>query len=667
MTQRLNPLSKPRTGFWLLPIFIVATLVSAWRFLPWTTPLLFGSDDLLLYLAFIDGDCATRASEIFTATCQERFRPIASGSILALMHVFGEQKSLFFDVNFAIQGAIATLSFLIAFHLSRRSWLAALAIAGAVALSRFAVWNVVQVIGPVESLPLLLTLGTVYSVVRADECQQHTWRWGLLALLCTLIAIFAHERFTVVPVWLGLAFLSSNQVRQLPVWRIAVLIGGCVALPLFYIAYKTFALHSDFLIGTANTHLKLDFPLILQHAYEGVSSIFGFNRGASYLLGENVTPGWNAPFVLAAAFLLLFLATTLYALRCVLAPASSLRAKMEVVRWPALLLILAAFLLTPALLTIRLEIRWLYASFILVLLVCAWAVSAVSRNTRRRVAVAVVLLCITSVALDTTIMRSFGGLFFVYSGRFAELVKRDIVDKHPEQKGGIALLTEFGECNFTLLSGAFFRVYGNGTRAVHCYSSVDAFTNAKLPADVHLYVERNKQLVDVTAALSQVGTQTSDELPSYNFIKAFEYGHISDTAHVDTPTGKGALVMPWNTAIGPRTTLTVISGFSYRYEGVTVPQGAQLRFSVGQVYPSPQSARAIVRLSSGNGEPVAIFSRDLVPPKAGGDIHFTFVSVPLMAYAGQQLSVSFSVESPGGNSSGHWVAFIDPRIVEIKK
>ena len=666
MTHRLDFLSKQRTGFWMLPIFIVATLAAIWRFLPWASSTLFG-DDLFLYLSFVDGNCATRMPAIFTATCVDRFRPIASGFILALMHVFGAQKSLFIDVNLVLQGAIVTLVFLIAFHLSRRSWLAALAIAGAVALSRYAVWNLVQVIGPVESLPLLLTLGAVYSVIRAEETLEHTWRWGVLALLCTLIAIFAHERFTVVPVWLGLAFLSSNQVRQLPTRRIAVLLGGCMAAPLFYIAYKTFALDSDFLIGTAHTHLKLDFPLIIQHAYEGVSSIFGFNHGPSFLLGENVTPGWNTPFVLASAFLLLFLSTTLYALRSVLAPASSLRAKLEAVRWPALLLILAAFLLTPALLTIRLEIRWLYASFIMVLLVCAWAVSAVSRNTRRRVAVAVVLLCVTSVALDTVIMRSFGDLFFVYSGRFADLVKRDIVDKHPDQSGGVALLAEQGECRFTLLSGTFFRAYGHGRRKVYCFDSVDAAAQAKLPGDTRLYMEKSKQLIDVTNALSRMVAQSAEESAGFSFIKAFASGHISDASRVDTPTGKGALVMPWQTDIGARSSLTVISGFSYRYDEVPVPAAAQLRFEVGQVYPSLQSARAIVRIRRDQGDPVVVYSRDLDPPKAHEDIPFQTVSIALTDYAGQNVSFSFGVESPGGDATGHWVAFIDPRIVAVKK
>ena len=650
----------------MLPIFLVASVTAIWRFLPWASSTFFG-DDLILYVAYLDESCATRASEILTATCADRFRPVASGFIVALMHVFGGQKSLFIGVNILLQGAVATLTFMIAFHLSHRSWLAALAIASAVALSRFAVYDVVQVIGPVESLPLLATLGVVYSVIRAEQSQQHVGRWGGLALLCALVAIFAHERFTVVPVWLGLAFLVCAKIRQLPVRRLALLIGGCVALPLFYIAYKTLALHTDFLLGTANTHLKLDFPLLAQQACDGVSSIFGFNHGPSYLLGESVTRGRNVPFALASAFLLLFLATTLYALRTILAPPSSVRAKIEALRWPALLLILAAFLLIPALLTIRLEIRWLYASFIMVLLVCAWAVSAVSSNARRRVAVAVVLLCATSVMLDTAIMRSFGELFFVYAGRFAELVKRDIVDRHPEQKGGVALLAEQGECGFTLLSGAFFRVYGHGKRKVYCFDSVDAAAQAKLPDDTRLYMEKSKQLIDVTDALSRMVAQSAEESAEFNFIKAFASGHISDASRVDTPTGKGALVMPWQTDIGARSSLTVISGFSYGYDKVPVPPDAQLRFAVGQVYPSSQSARAVVRIDRGAGDPLVVYSHDLDPPKLGKDIPFEVVSIPLATYAGEAISVSFSVESPGGNPNGHWVAFANPRIVTVSE
>lgn len=666
MSHHPNPLIKYRAGLWLLPIFLIAMIASAWRFLPWASPLFFG-DDLTIYLSFLDGNCATRASEIFTATCQDRFRPIASGTVLALMNVFGVQKFIYLAANIALQGLIATVAFLIAFRLSRQSWLVSLAIAAAVGVSRFAVWNVTQVIGPVESIPLLLTLGAVYSVIRAEQSQQHTWRWCQLALLLIFFAIFSHERFTVVPVWLGLSFLSSKKVRRLPAWRVALLLSACIALPLFYVAYKTYVLDSYFLIGTGGTHLGIDIALIAQHVHEAFSSIFGFNHGPSYLIGENVTLGWNSPFVLASLFALLFLATTLYAARSALPQTFSLQAGMESLRWPLLLLILAAFLVTPALLTIRLEIRWMYASFVMIMLIGAWAVSVVPNNVRKRFIAIIMMFCATSIALDTAIMRSFGELFFVYSAKFAELVQRDIVHKHPERKGGIALLAEDGHCNFTLLNGAFFRVYGEGQRPVYCFSTLDAAAAAKLPADTYLYREKNNQLVDLTMALSQRMARSAEELPSFNFLNAFASGHISDASRVDTPTGKGALVLPWEAGAGSRESLTVISGFSYRYDDVPVASNAQLRFAAGLVYPSPQSARAIVQLSRGDGKPVVLYSRDLGPPKPGEDPHFESVSVPLADYAGQHVSISFSVESPGGDSSGHWVAFVDPRIVEISK
>lgn len=666
MTHLRRTLLKQHPSLWVLPIFLAATIAAIWRFLPWTTSVLFG-DDLSLYLPFLDGSCATRASQMLVATCGDRFRPVASGFIVALMHAFGPQKSLFIDVNFALQGAIATMAFLVAFHLSRRSWLTALGIAGAVALSRFAVWNVNEVIGPVESLPLLLTLGAVYSVIRAEQSQERVGRWGMLAMLCAFLALFAHERFTVVPVWLALAFLSSKQVRQLPVWRIALLVGGCVAMPVFYIVYKKFGLDSYFLIGTGNTHLKLDFPLIAQHAYQGVSSIFGFNHGPSYLLGKNVVPGWNLPFLFASGFLLLFLTIALYTLRRVLAATPSFRAKIESLRWPVLLLILAAVLLIPALLTIHVEIRWLYASFIMVLLACACAVSVASHDARRRIAIVVVVLCATSVALDTTIMRSFNDLFFIASGQYADLVKRDIIDKHPEQKSDIALLAAQEHCTFTLLGGGFFRVYGNGPRKVYCFSSLAAASQAKLPTGTPFYIKKDNQLVDVTNAVSQMVVQASEESTSFSFIDNFPSGHINDTSQVATPTGKGALVLPWQTDTGGISSLTVISGFSYGYDKVPVPPDAQLRFAVGQVYPSSQSARAVVRIDRGAGDPLVVYSHDLDPPKLGKDIPFEVVSIPLATYAGEAISVSFSVESPGGNPNGHWVAFANPRIVTVSE
>ncbi len=476
------------------------------------------------------------------------------------------------------------------------------------AVSRFAIFDVTQLIGPVESVPLLLTLAAVYSVLRAEQQPEHTWRWCWTAIAFGLFATFAHERFMVVAVWLGISILLTSKLSLLSRKRTLTLLAACAAIPLFYITYKQLFLQTYFLIGTSDTHLKLDVPVIIEHARETLASIFGFNQGPDYLVGQSVTIGWNYSFVLAILFTFIFAALTFLG---VLATQSVEQQHPSPIwlrlRWLALLLILAAFLVAPALLTIRFEQRWLYASFVLVLLVASWAVGAGTGKLRVGVSILAVLLCMTSVTLDTLLMKQFGRLFFVSSPRFAELVKRDVVDKHPLETKDIAFLADTGQCNWTLLKGGFFRIYGGASRRVYCFASLDAAADAKLPTGTHIYAESSRhQLVDMSNELSQVVARRAEAFTTFSFLKAFANGHINDTSKVDTPTGQGVLVMPWNTLSGARTAMTVISGFSYRYDDVPIAANTQLRFAVGMVYPSPQPARAIVRLNRSEGAPLEL-------------------------------------------------------------
>jgi hypothetical protein len=151
----------------------------------------------------------------------------------------------------------------------------------------------------------------------------------------------------------------------------------------------------------------------------------------------------------------------------------------------------------------------------------------------------------------------------------------------------------------------------------------------------------------------------------FDFLNAFSEGHINNTVKVVSPSGQGVMVIPWDTMLGRRNTLTVMSGFSYRYDAVPIGRNAQLRFAMSMIYPSRESARAIVRINEERGGASRVlYSRDLTPPRAGEKLRFEFISVPLADFAGKNISVTFSVETPPGkDSSGHWVGFVAPRIV----
>ena len=116
-----NQSSKPSrrtTSLGLFFIFAASIIATVYRFLPWTYSAIYG-DGLDYYLSFLDGRCATRASDILVAVCHERFRPVASSIVLAMMNIFGAKNFDFFAVNILLQGLAAILVFAISQRLSR--------------------------------------------------------------------------------------------------------------------------------------------------------------------------------------------------------------------------------------------------------------------------------------------------------------------------------------------------------------------------------------------------------------------------------------------------------------------------------------------------------------------------------------------------------------------
>lgn len=647
--------------FGAIGVFLISLLVVTWRFSS-LMPEVFYGDDLDYLLLFKDGGCATEASQILTTACYERFRPVASGFVLAMMHLFQYELSYYLAVNVVLQSLIAALVFAIALRLSRGNWLVALLIALAVAMSRFAAYQVTQMIGPVESLTLALCLGAVYGAVRADESVEGAWKWSWVSIGMVFLAMHSHERSMVAAVWLAMLFVLSPSVRQLGRTRWIALLAACAALPIFYISYKTFVLKAHFLVGTGGTHIKPDPALIFEHGGYAVRSIFGFNSGPDYLIGASVTWGWHAAWLLAAILFASWMALAIRGLRATL-PNREAGSFLERFRWPILLLSLTVALLIPTLLTIRLEQRWLLAPFTIVMLASAWAAGTNLGGRSVRIAtILVVLLAGASIVLDGKVMRHFDRLFFVSSPRFAESVKHGVVDAHPDASGPVALLATPDQCSWTLARGGFFRIYGGRTRSLSCFTSLESAAKADLPETTKVYsVGSDGQLVDLSS--ERIALEDTEATTTFDFLQNFDSGRISDKARVATPTGQGALKMPWDSVTGVKETLTVISGFSYTFDNIELNKESELSFGVSMIYPSSSPARFVVLVEPAKGGIPLSFARDLSPPTADDKLDFERISIPLSQFAGMKASIRFGVESPDGNSSGHWIGFSDPRVV----
>jgi hypothetical protein len=185
-------------------------------------------------------------------------------------------------------------------------------------------------------------------------------------------------------------------------------------------------------------------------------------------------------------------------------------------------------------------------------------------------------------------------------------------------------------------------------------------------ADFDFAYERTNRLEFGTYYAIRFSPKRHSEV-QFDFLALFENGHVNDDRHVDTPSGKGAFILPLNTQLGVDNTLTVLSGFSYTYDNVFIGQSPVLRFDVGMVYPIPEPARAVVKVIGGDGIVEIVYSMVLpIQPKME-KVKLLPIPISLNRYSGQKVSVVFSVETPGNDSSGHWVAFGRPRIVELNK
>jgi hypothetical protein len=290
----------------------------------------------------------------------------------------------------------------------------------------------------------------------------------------------SHERYVVLSLWLALAFLTSSEIRSLPSGKRNALVLGS-ALPLaFNYVYKAVVLKIPLFVGTSGTRISPEPLAISRLTLEALFSLFGFNAGPHYLVGISISElGSTWAWLVATTFAVSSIAPIVIAVR-----EAGLSA-LQTLRWPLNLTVAGGLLLVPPLLSIRLEQRWLYASFIFLLLTLAWA--SATLVTSFRWGIVLLVPCAASVAIDSVIEPYFENIFFVSSARFAAEAKKSIADARPGDTHDLALVAPEEHCDWSLLEGRFFAVYGGSQRKVHCFASLDEASAASLPPATPIY------------------------------------------------------------------------------------------------------------------------------------------------------------------------------------
>ncbi len=148
----------------------------------------------------------------------------------------------------------------------------------------------------------------------------------------------------------------------------------------------------------------------------------------------------------------------------------------------------------------------------------------------------------------------------------------------------------------------------------------------------------------------------------YSFVDKYASGKINSEAHVQTPTGRGALILSWPFYPGQATSLTVVTGFNYSYPGVAIGRADMLTFEVAKPYSIGSDVTASVDVTDG-GRTTRVFEKQ-IPPATSAVPTWRPYAISMEPFVGHHVTITFGLTAKDQNAA--WVAFANPAIVEVR-
>jgi hypothetical protein len=218
--------------------------------------------------------------------------------------------------------------------------------------------------GVMEQTATIMALMVLYHVLKSvttDKSVKHI----CFAIAFTALATFSHERYVTLA---ELVILAAPLING--TWRKKVILSVAAVLNLFaLLGLRTVLLGSYAFGGTAGTSVTETFSLIqaMKFMIQGCLSLFGVNAGLDYLEGFSYI---NLPANIKACLHLFWV--------CVLALIFyGLFTKAVLKKWKQYFLAIAFVggTMVGGCITFRLELRWLYTSYIGMILILLMLIS----------------------------------------------------------------------------------------------------------------------------------------------------------------------------------------------------------------------------------------------------------------------------------------------------
>ena len=514
---------KKREQYLLILSVIAVPVIIYCYYLKWKTNAVSG-DDLYIF--------KDHFSNIADREITNKFRPINSLLINSFFHFFQKNLDYFFYFNIGIQ-IINAYIFASVLNLFLKSpWLSVLA-ALTIGLSHFSFYAVTQLYngGALEGLAmtffLLSLLYLLKGILSADPAKPRTQKAFLISLLFANLSMYTHERYIVLFPFIIFIVVLFPLSKSLSTKQKATICALSVFSPLLNAALKTYIFAMPFFVGTGGTSISISFSSVQKFFADAVYSVLQINSGPEYLAGIDFPslPGKERKLIY---LLLITLFTVLVLFIAKSRKAFVLKQEEEKRKFYIFLslFILLLLCLAPAVVTIRLEQRWLVAPFGIFILMAVVAISSFHLNNSivEQVAFVVFIGCLLWINFDYN-NKGAANLFFRKAEITAELFKAGVADSSIRANTSQLYILQrkidtntTNEVKWAIANGYIFKYYQGRSKKIIFSDSVRQFSNYRFEPAFSGFNKDSSQIIYIGSRVTDVtGQFLKDSLKNFSY------------------------------------------------------------------------------------------------------------------------------------------------------
>ena len=365
-------------------VFLILYVVIGLYFFHFKTETIYG-DDLFLYRDHFD--MKNMIDVMNVAKINEKFRPVWGIVLNFIINSFHAAIYKYYLFNVGIQ-AINSCILAIILNLFLKSPFFSTVVSLLFGLSRFALFNITQVCcgGALEGLAMTFFLLSLYYIfcffIKDENSSKQNFLSLVYVIICSNLAMDTHERYIVLFPFIILIALLHPIKNKLSRRQKIFICSLAILSMVMNILIKKYVYGYPFFVGTGGTYIKPSFESITGYLSEALLSIIQINSGGESLIGipyKSLNPFYQGIVVVILILLLIILFYYYASIRDYFK--SKQGKEITSLHIITSLLILFILCLIPAIVTIRVEQRWLQAPFSVFILIVVIAFCNINART----------------------------------------------------------------------------------------------------------------------------------------------------------------------------------------------------------------------------------------------------------------------------------------------